>query len=291
LSGAIVGVADPLGRWAAIAALAVALAPGCAVPPAPSAVVPAPASAASADAASDDVRRTLAPTGSLRIAVYAGSPTSLVRRPGSDEPRGMSVDIGAALASRLSVPWRIVEFERVEQVIEALRGGQADMTITNATGTRAALVDFAEPMVALELGYLVVAGSPIASIADVDRVGVRVGVSQGSSSQATLGKAYRNATLVPASSLKAAAEMLTEHRIEAFATNKGVLHQMADGLPGARVLDGRWGAESLAIAVPKGRDLAKPWLQGFSAWARQQGLIRQAADRAGLRGLAEPEPR
>jgi polar amino acid transport system substrate-binding protein len=202
----------------------------------------------------------------------------------------MSIDIGAALASRLGVPARIVEFERVEQVVEALRSGLADMTITNATAARAALVDFSTPIVALELGYLVMADSPVASIADVDRAGMRVGVSQGSSSQATLGKAYRSATLVPASSLKAAAEALKEHRIDAFATNKGVLYQMADGLPGARVLDGRWGAESLAIAVPKGRDLAKPWLESFTVWARQQGLVRQAAERAGLRGLADPEP-
>ena len=256
----------------------------------PREAVPPPAPVAMPDAGAE-VRQALAPTGTLRIAAYAGSPTSLVRQPGSDEARGMSVDIGREMAKRLGTPARIVEFERVEQVIDSLRKGEADMTITNASAARAALVDFTEPLVALELGYLVMADSPLRAVADVDRAGIRVGVSQGSSSQATLGRLYQNAQIVPASSLRAGAEMLKESRIDAFATNKGVLFQMADGLPGARVLDGRWGAESLAIAVPKGRDLAKPWLQGFSAWARQQGLIRQAADRAGLRGLAEPEPR
>ncbi len=56
------------------------------------------------------------------------------------------------------MPARIVEFERVEQVIDALRSGEADMTITNASAARAALVDFTEPLVALELGYLVMPG-------------------------------------------------------------------------------------------------------------------------------------
>jgi polar amino acid transport system substrate-binding protein len=246
-----------------------------------------PAAAADAVAASPAVRGALAPTGSLRIAVYAGSPTSLVRQPGSDEARGMSVDIGRELAARLGVPARIVEFERVEQVIDALRSAQADMTITNASAARAAVVDFTEPLVALELGYLVLPGSPFTAIDEVDRAGVRVGVSQGSSSQAALTRAYRAASVVPAPSLKAAAEMLSDRRIDAFATNKGVLFQMADGLAGARVLDGRWGAESLAIAVPKGREAGKEWLERFAASARRQGLVQRAAQRAGLRGLVD----
>jgi polar amino acid transport system substrate-binding protein len=130
-------------------------------------------------------------------------------------------------------------------------------------------------------------GSPVTAIDEVDRAGVRVGVSQGSSSQAALTRAYRAASVVPAPSLKAAAEMLSDRRIDAFATNKGVLFQMADGLAGARVLDGRWGAESLAIAVPKGREAGKEWLERFAASARRQGLVQRAAQRAGLRGLVD----
>ena len=85
--------------------------------------------------------------------------------------------------------------------------------------------------------------------------------------------------------------MLKDRRIDAFATNKGILNQLADGLPGARILDGRWGTESLAIAVPKGREAGRPWLAEFVASVRDDGLVRRAAERAGLRGLAEPEAR
>ena len=85
--------------------------------------------------------------------------------------------------------------------------------------------------------------------------------------------------------------MLKERRIDAFATNKGILFQMADGLPGARVLDGRWGAESLALATPKGREDGKDYLTQFAVLVRSEGLVQRAAERAGLRGLAEPDPR
>ena len=240
---------------------------------------------------SSETRQVLAPTGALRIAVYPGSPTSLVRRPGSEEMRGVTVDIGREMGSRLGVPARIVEFERVQQVVDALQTGQADMTITNATAARAKLVDFTEPLVALELGYLVPAGSALATMAEVDQPGIRVGVSQGSSSQAVLGRSFQHATLVAAPSLDAAAEMLRDRRVEAFATNKGILFQLADSVPGARVLDGRWGTESLAIAVPQGRERGRTWLEQFAASARDQGLVVRAAERAGLRGLAAPESR
>ena len=39
-------------------------------------------------------------------------------------------------------------------------------------------------------------------------------------------------------------------------TNKAIVFQMAKQLPGACVLDGNWGQERMAIAVPKGRDSA-----------------------------------
>ncbi|WP_232539863.1 transporter substrate-binding domain-containing protein [Azohydromonas aeria] len=265
--------------------LGAAVLTGCQAP-GPSATSHSVAAPASAEAS-----QVLAPSGVLRVAVYPGSPTSLVRRPGSDEARGLSVEIGRELALRLGVPVQLVEFERVEQVVEALRTARADMTITNATASRAALVDITEPLVALELGYLVLPGSPVASLADVDRSGIRVGVSQGSSSQAALGRTFVHASLVPAPSLKAATDMLKERRIDAFATNKGILFQLADGLPGARVLEGRWGTELLAIAVPKGREGGKPYLDRFAASVRSQGLVQRAAERAGLRGLAEPQAR
>lgn len=253
--------------------------------------LPATATAPEAVVASAQARAALAPTGRLRIAVYPGSPTSLVRSSGSPQDRGLTVEVGRELARRLGVPAELVVFERVAQIIEALQAGQVDMTITNATPARALLVDFTTPLVGLELGYLALPGSPVTMLDQVDQAGRRIGVSQGSSSQAALARVFKQAGIVPAASLKEAAEMLKDRRIDAFATNKGILFELADGLPGARVLDGRWGLESLALAVPKGRTQGAEFLKQFVEAVRAQGLVQQAATRAGLRGLAEPERR
>lgn len=238
-----------------------------------------------------DVRQALAPTGKLRIGVYPGSPTSLVRGPGADEQRGLTVDLGRELARRLGVPAELVVFERVPEIVDALKTGRADFTITNASPARAREVDFTPPVVALETGYLVPAGSKLQVAAEVDAAGVRVGVAQGSTSQGALGSLLKQAQIVPAPSVPAATELLRKGELDAFATNKGILFDMSDRLPGSRVLLGRWGLEQLAVAVPQGRNVAAPFLKAFVADVAAQGLVQQAAARAGLRGLAAAEAR
>jgi polar amino acid transport system substrate-binding protein len=236
-----------------------------------------------------DARQALAPTGTLRIGVYLGSPTSMIKDPASGETKGVSLDLGRELARRLGVPSEPVVFPRLAEVLEALKSGQVDFTVTNATAARAKFLDFTPPVVELELGYLVLPGSPVSSIAEVDRPGIRVGVSQGSSSQAVLTRDFKHARVVAAPTLKAAGEMLLQHKLDAFATNKAILYQLSDTLPGSRVLDGRWGLEHLAIGIPKGREKGMAYLSRFAGEAKSEGLVTRAAERAGLRGTVKSE--
>jgi len=242
--------------------------------------------AATRTGADPAARAALAPTGTLRVGVYPGSPTSLVKDPKTGAPAGVEHDLGLALGERLGVPVKMVEFARAAEVLEGLKAGQVDFTFTNATEVRARDMDFTDPLVLLELGYLVPPASAINSIADVDRPGVRVGVAQGSSSQGTLGRQYKNAAIVPATSLAQAKEMFKTKAIDAFATNKGILFEMSDGLPQYKVLDGRWGEEHIAIAIPKGRQQGMPFLREFARQVKTSGRLQAMVERAGLRGTA-----
>lgn len=233
-----------------------------------------------------EVRQALAPTGVLRVGVYPGSPTSWVKDPKTGESVGIALDLGKALAQQINVPVQVIEFDRVAQVLDALKDGKVDFTFTNATAVRAKDMDFTAPLVRLELGYLVVGTSPLKSVAEIDQAGMRVGVSQGSSSQGVLTQLYKQAKVVPADSLAKAQSMLNAKQIEAFATNKGILFEMSDTLPGSRVMEGRWGLENLAIAIPQGRDIARPYVQNFARTMESNGLLAKAIQRSGLRGTA-----
>jgi polar amino acid transport system substrate-binding protein len=248
---------------------------------------PADRAAAVARNASSDAQLVLAPAGVLRVGVYLGSPTSWVKNSQTGTSAGVAFELGHALGQRLGVPVEVVEFSRVAEVIDALKFGKIDMTFTNATAARAKDVDFTQPLIKLELGVLVPAKSRIQSFADVDQAGVRLGVSQGSSSQGVLSQRLKQATVVPVPSLEVAAKSLQRGELHAFATNKGILFELAEKVPGAQVLKDQWGVENLAIAIPLGRQSGMAYLQNFAQTQVKQGEIKRMADRAGLRGLAE----
>ena len=238
-------------------------------------------------AAAEDASRIFAPTGKLRVGVYPGSPSSMVQDKATGETRGVTVEIARELAARLGAPVELVVYPRVADVIEGMKAGAVDFTVTNASPARAQEVDFGPNLLSLELGYLVAPSSRIRDVAELNAPGVRIGVTKGSTSERTLPAMLPGAAFVAAASLKEAVEMLGSGRIEAYATNKAILFELSDQLPGSRVLEGRWGTEHMAAAIPKGRPGAMDYLKAFSKDETDAGAVVKAAERAGLRGLAK----
>jgi polar amino acid transport system substrate-binding protein len=234
-------------------------------------------------------RQALAPTGKLRVAVYPGSPTSMVKDPVSGETRGVTWDLGRAIAARLGVPFEPVVFPRPAEIIEGLKSGKADVTFTNASPARAKEIDFTQPLLPIEQGFLAPAGSKLAKIEDVDRPGVRVGVSTGSTSEGVLTRWAKQLTLSRAPTLMEAAAMLSSGRLDAFATNKAILSELSDQLPGSRILEGRIGLENLALGIPKGREAGMAYLRKFAQEAMADGSVQRAVTRAGVRGTVKPD--
>jgi polar amino acid transport system substrate-binding protein len=244
---------------------------------------------ASAGALTRDARAVLAPKGKLRVGAFPGSPLSMARDRETGEMHGLCIDLGKELARRLDVAFEQVGYQRIAEVIEAMKARDVDFTVSNATPARAADVSFSQTLISLELGYLVPAASPIATISDVDKPALRVGVTQGSTSQGTIPKLLPNAIVVPAENAKRAIDMFERGGLDLFATNKPTLFEMSDRMPSARVLDGRWGVEHIAIAIPKGREAAMEYVRRFVEEAQATGLLSQAAERAGLRGVAKAQ--
>src|SRR6202163_3691301 len=113
------------------------------------------------------VKELLAPTGSLRVGVYPGSPTSMVVDPATRQSHGLTYDLGQEFARRLKVPAEYVTFQRVADVISAMKNGEVDFTVTNATSARANDVTFTPTIVSVALGYLLPANSSLARAYDI----------------------------------------------------------------------------------------------------------------------------
>jgi polar amino acid transport system substrate-binding protein len=234
-----------------------------------------------------DEKELLAPTGHLRVGVYAGSPTSMVTDPNTKQIHGVTYDLGKEFAARLNVSVEYVQFPRIADVIDAINDGKVDFTVTNATPVRAKDVGFSQVLLAVELGYLVPANSSITGTDQIDGPGIRIGVTKGGTSERVLSAKFRDAKFLPAESVPAAINSLRNGELDVYATNKAILFQMLESLPGARILDGNWGQEHMAIAVPKGREAAQEALDGFVRDVQSSGLLQQVEETAGLKGAVK----
>jgi polar amino acid transport system substrate-binding protein len=259
---------------------AIALAASCAV----AALV----GCASQPPVSDAARQVLAPTGVLRVGLYEGSPSSIVQSASQGSERGVGYDLGKALALRLGVPFKPVVFPKNADVLAGMRAGTLDVTFTNASPERAKYIDFTPTFMDVEKSFLVVSGSRLVSIDDLRKPSLRVGVSEGSSTEGELSPLFPAATIVRVTTLKLAIEMLADGRIDAFATNKAILFEMSDALPRSRVLSGTWGLEHFATGIPKGRESQLGVVSAFIDGTLADGAVSRAVSRAGLRGVGAP---
>lgn len=224
---------------------------------------------------------SLVPTGPLRVALYVGTPTSVLT---ATDLRGVGYDLGKELARRLNVPFEPMVFGKNADVLEAVKEGRADVAFTNASAERAKDMDFTQPYLLIELGYLARGKSLVKALADVDQSGVRVGVTAKSSSQTALSHDLKSAQVVPVESVGVGIQMLSNGMLDLYATNKATLFEMADKVSGSRVLGGKWGDERHALAIPKGRDKGLPYARAFITDAIASGLVKVSMDKAGLRG-------
>lgn len=236
------------------------------------------------DDAPASVQHILAPTGSLRVGVYAGSPSSIVQGSSPATTIGVGHDLGQALAARLGVPFTAVVFSSNALVLAAVKAGKVDVTFVNATEERARNMDFTTTYMNVEKSFLVPAGSPFKSLADIESANIRVGVSAGSTSAEELRPLYSHAQVIAIPTLADAEKMLDRHEIDAFATNDAILFEMSDHLAGSHVLPGHWGLEHFAAAIPKGREAGIRYLNAFIDDAVADGTVKTAISRAHLRG-------
>ena len=231
-----------------------------------------------------DVARLLTPTGKLRVGLYLGSPLSLIEDPAIGGRNGVGFELGREFARRLSVAFDPVVYKQNGEVINALKSGNVDVLFTNATPARAKDIDFTQPYLEMDAGYLVPRGSAIAKLDDVDTPGVRVVVVEGSTSVVKLPALLKNATVVRTPNLDGGLDLLANGKADVFATNKTILFELSDKLPGSQVLDGRYGVEQIAMGIAQGKEPALAYAREFITSVISEGLIEAAAGRASVRG-------
>jgi polar amino acid transport system substrate-binding protein len=198
--------------------------------------------------------------------------------------KGVAYDLGKELARRLGVAFEPVLYPAVGVLLDGGKSGAWDVAFVGFSPARAKEWDFTALHLEIEFGYLVPGGSPVSTMADVDRPGIRVAVQEKSQPDAFLSRTLKNAEVVRAPSLAGTLEMLRSRRADVIFSIKPSLFEVSDQLPGSRVLDGRPGVDPHAMVIPKGRDAGLAYARRFIADAKSEGLVKAAIERAGIRG-------
>jgi len=223
-----------------------------------------------------DVVKSLAPTGTLRVGINLGN-IVLAQAHANGELGGVSVELARELARRLSVPVQLERFDAAGKSFEAMKAGKVDIVFLAIEPVRAAEVEFSAPYVLIEGVYMVPKDSPIQSVAEVDREGVRIAVNKASAYDLFLTRSLKHATLVRGES---GVELFARDRLEAAAGVKQPIVAYAKAHPEVRVLDGRFMEIRQAMGTAKGREAGARYLHGFIEEMKASGFVADALKRS-----------
>ncbi len=225
-------------------------------------------------------------SGTLKMGLYKGSPTSILPGKTFEDSKGVGFELGKLFAQDFHFAYSPIIFEKNADVLAAAKQGRVDMIFTNATPDRMDDFAFSKPVLKIEKGYLIGTQRGIQNIADIDVAGRKIGVSEGSSSQKELAKLIKRAQIITTTSTTSAIAMLKAGRIDAFSSNKAILYEMSDSVPGSRVLSDVIGYESMSIGVPKDRTAVIPKINDWIDKAIKQDQFNEMIKNAGLRGIS-----
>jgi len=231
---------------------------------------------------------SLCPTGTLRAALIASNPVLVARR--SDGTLGgVSVAVARALAAHLGVPIELKPYDNPARYNESLAADDWDVGLAARDPARAEHLAYSATFMEVDNGYVARPGATPANAEDVDRRGVRIAVAQGGAPHTVLQRLIKNAEIVPVpGGFEPAREVLATTKADVYGDNLHLAHRIADALPGAHVLPGRFNVVQMAIGVRRRAAAALPTVEEFVILIRSDGTVQKAIAEAGLRGVRVP---
>ena len=172
----------------------------------------------------------LAPTGVLRVAINMGNFLLVTGKAPNGDPTGVSSDMALAIGARLGVPVKFIPYARPGEIADDAEKGMWDIGNIGAEPQRAAVISFTAAYAEIEATYLVPAGSPIRSIAEIDQPGKRVAVTARSAYGLWLENNYKKGELLQFDTAEEALKAFDGEKFDAYA---GLRPGLLDGAASA----------------------------------------------------------
>lgn len=232
------------------------------------------------------------PTGTLRATFIATNPVQGIVDSKTGEVRGPAADLTAALGKQLGVPVKVTPSNGVQGVLQAVKNGEADIGFLAFDPGRAAEVDYSQVYSLAQNTYMVLEGSPLKSVKDIDRAGTRIGTTEGDTGDLYLTRTLKNVTFKRTKGdMDQALKMLRDREIDAYGTNRQRLVELARTNAGIRLLPDNFYGVPQAVIVKKGNAVLLQAADHMLDEARKSGLIAASIKNVGLVGVDVAPPR
>jgi polar amino acid transport system substrate-binding protein len=228
--------------------------------------------------------KEIAPTGTVRVAIaVAPTPSAFwSTKDASGEVRGVPLELGRALATKLGVPVTFEVFPSSGEIVKAQAADKWDVTFVPVDAARKLDIDFGAPYHVLQSTYLAGPKSTVQNLAEANAAGVRVlGVADTATFRASQASSPK-ATHITVANVDEALVLIAEGKGDLVALSRESLVGLVSKMPGARVLDGGFLNSTTAVAVPKGRAKARAFVAEFIEQVKADGTVRRALDQLGL---------
>jgi polar amino acid transport system substrate-binding protein len=241
--------------------------------------------------ASAALANDLAPGGMLR-AVYLGTnPAQAMRDPATGEVRGASLDLARELARRNNLPLEFKPIAGPPAVIEAVKNGEADIGFVAYEATRLGTVEFSQTYMLVRQSFLVLDGSPIKTVADIDRAGQKIAGTRNDSMALCIKRVLKQATVLELDNdSDLLSKAIASREIDALGANRQRLTTLSRSTPGTRLLPDDLFNVPQNIIVPKGRPAALAAVNALIDDVRASGFLQSAIERGGAIGVAVAPP-
>lgn len=237
-----------------------------------------------------EIKAQLAPHGVLRAGINMSNFLLVTGRSPAGDPEGVSPSMARAIADALGVTVKYVPFPKPGELADQAENDVWDIGLIGAEPARAEKITFTAAYAEIEATYMVPPGSPLKTIADVDKPGVRIAVTARAAYDLWLERNIRHATLVRSNSLDAAYEQFAADKLEALAGLRPRLLSDVGKMPGATILNGQFTAVQQAVGTPKKNEAAAVWLRSFVEQAKASGLVAKFIEQHKVTGLSVAPP-
>jgi len=206
--------------------------------------------------------------------------------PATGSWNGVAVGLAAALAKGLGVPYQVVESAEPPKIAGEAGTGKWDVAFLPIVPGAALPVAFTSPYMLVPHGLTVRSDSNIQNLAQADQPGVRIASDAGSGHTLQLIAYLKHAQVVQVSGEDQGLQMLQSGQVQAYASGRFELLQLAAKLNWLRVIDGDFFVAHFAAAVPTAHGAGLAYLSIFIEREKASGAVAGLIAATGLVSLS-----